>query len=139
MIGHSESHRPIETRNRPRNRQRARVREQEPTYRTYSGSSRICHFYSGSSRVLRYKGFRQGPTLTYCSFVLVTTPTVWLTRPFRVHFWVMNFDGVVSVHLLVCTLCQSGSTTPFVYDLECVRHVAMYIGQGLTLTYCSFV
>ena len=31
MIGHSESHRPIETRNRPRNRQRARVREQEPT------------------------------------------------------------------------------------------------------------
>ena len=59
----------------------------------------------------------------------------------RVHFGssrVMHFEGGVGVHLLVCSLRQSGWTTPFVYDLECVKHVPMYIGQGPTLTYCSF-
>ena len=41
--------------------------------------------------------------------------------------------------LVVCTLRQPGSTTPFVYDLECVMHVPRYIRQGSTLTCCSFV
>ena len=50
-----------------------------------------------------------------------------------------DFEGVVGVHVVVCTLRQPGWTTPFVYDLECVMHVPRYIRQGSSLTCCSFV